>query len=627
MDEPAAGVDGILVDLGRPEPGEARPVPFAAAARAAADGVLATVRRRPALLWGALFLGTGLGLWASSLPSIATSGLDDYGLLPVLPPAWFVGVGLLVLGGVVSLCLRRSIPALQAVFVFALILALYGTVPLITPEPQYSWVYKHIGVVRFIEVGGRLNPNLDIYNHWPGFFAAAALFTVLGGRPNPVSYVAWAEIFFMVVDVVLIVAIVRKLTEDTRKAWGTALVFTVTNWIGQNYYSPQALDLTLVLAIYLLIVSYLGVPADERRTGRVIRSLQWLRILPRSFGLPPSRGGRQRRQAVVLLLVLDAAAVISHQLSPYMLLFGIAALVLARMLRPFWLIAAVALITVGFLLPNLDYVARHFGLFSGLDLLKNAAPPSGAVPDAMPGKVFHGQAGQYLSLGVWALMCVGFVRRRRRSDPVVVPVALLAIAPMVTAAGQNYGGEGILRIYLFSLPWASLLIVWALEPASGVWRVRRVPVVFAVIGALTALFLPAFFGQEELNIIPPDEVTASQYFYTNGQSQAGLVLVGGAFPLRYGSTYGEFYDSADLSVVPGICGHHTDQELVGTVVTELRQQSPHAYLLFSTTGAINAEVLGYCGAPGLARLESVVAHSARFALWYHNPNTRIYQLQ
>ena len=55
-----------------------------------------------------------------------------------------------------------------------------------------------------------------------------------------------------------------------------------------------------------------------------------------------------------------------------------------------------------------------------------------------------------------------------------------------------------------------------------------------------ALFVPSFLGQEELNIISPAEVRASEWFYYHAPRGTVLVLAAPGFPYRYGGTYSEF---------------------------------------------------------------------------------------
>ena len=137
-----------------------------------------------------------------------------------------------------------------------------------------------------------------------------------------------------------------------------------------------------------------------------------------------------------------------------------------------------------------------------------------------------------LSIGIWLLALAGaWVRRRSRRT--VIALLVLAFSPGLVLAGVAYGNEAILRVYLFSLPWAAALAAAALSPV-GV-RTRRVtrhgagdavslgisirrwlppgalrtPIVLAVI---LALFFPAFFGGDSYETMSTSQVDAVTAF-------------------------------------------------------------------------------------------------------------------
>jgi hypothetical protein len=575
-----------------------------------------------------ILLVAGITFWACSLGSIPTAGLDDYGLPPALPSAWYAGLSLLLIGAVLTLCSARTSPPLLALYVAAIVLVLYGTIPLITSVPHYNWVYKHIGVVQLIDAHGALEPNTDIYNRWPGFFAVSALFSALSGEDDPVAYAGWAEVFFVVVNVALVVAIARALTRDDRLAWAAALVYVTANWVGQSYFSPQAFDVAIVLTILFLAIRFLpgsGDPGGIPAAGPLLRRLRLLAFLPtKTTPIEPS-SRRTRALVVGLILVLDAGAVISHQLSPYMLLFGLAVLWYLRVIEPWWLVAAAGAITFGFLVLNLDYVNHHFDLFASLDPFQNVKPPATTAPDPLPGKQFHARTALALSGLVWLLTAVGLARQLRRRNPAAVPAGLLALAPAVMIAMQNYGGEAILRIFLFSLPCASLAVAWAIAPANGVWRLRRAPLVLVTVGALTVLFIPSFLGQEETNIIPADEVVGAKYFYQHAEPGSRLYMFGGNAPFRAAANYSRFNDGDDPLQHPYACAPRPDSAIV-RVVTAIPELAERNYLVFTTSGTALAHVLGYCQPEEVARIEHALATSDKLELWYMTENIRIYEL-
>jgi hypothetical protein len=573
-------------------------------------------------LVAALLLVVGLGLWASSLHSIPTTNLTDYGLPPVFPATWYAGLELLLVGFAVVTCAPRSSPALQGALVIAVVVVLFATVPAISGPPHYAWTYKHIGVVRHITTTGKLDPNLDIYNRWPGFFAAAGLLSSLFGIEDPSRYAAWAEVFFSVIDVFLVVAIARTLTRDARLSWAAGMIFTVANWIGQDYFSPQAFDFVLIFGIYLIILRFMPLRQDLRHLpviGAILRRLRWK---PNRLRIVNDGPGPSSRAAGATIVLLDLAAVISHQLSPYMLLLGLAALMVFRVLRSWWLFVAVVIITIGFLAPNISYINEHFGLFSSG--LGSAGGPVLQEPNPMAGKTFHSKAGLLLSVVIWILMIVGLVRRLRRRHATVIPVVLLAIAPMVTIAGQSYGGEGILRVYLFSLPWASILAVWAIAPTDGWWKPRQAPLLLGLLTLLAGLFVPAFFGQEEQNIMPTDELAGAHYFYSHVERPATVLFAGTNVPFRSAPNYGDYDDSTDITVDPPLCRTSNPSKLLTQLETQFDNRVQPNFIVFTTTGTAATALLGYCTPRQIATMEQTVARSGLYETWYVAPNIRIY---
>ena len=78
-----------------------------------------------------------------------------------------------------------------------------------------------------------------------------------------------------------------------------------------------------------------------------------------------------------------------------------------------------------------------------------------------------GYAARILSAFLWLLALVCAFRRSRSGNSVLVPLGLF-FAPFLIIFGQEYGGEAIYRVFLFSLPWAACLAAVALA-ASARW--------------------------------------------------------------------------------------------------------------------------------------------------------------
>ena len=129
-----------------------------------------------------------------SLYGVSTRHLTDFGLLPALRVTWYGGLLIVIIGTVNAIVTRRFSGRLAAAHVFTLAIVLYGTTPAITDVPrQYPWLYKHIGVVEYIQLHGAVQWSIDIYHRWPGFFAESAFMSWVVGLPDPTSYAAWCE--------------------------------------------------------------------------------------------------------------------------------------------------------------------------------------------------------------------------------------------------------------------------------------------------------------------------------------------------------------------------------------------------------------------------------------------------
>ncbi|WP_239334670.1 hypothetical protein [Frankia sp. CiP3] len=589
---------------------------------------------------GPLLAGTAL--WAASLPSISTYDLDDYGLSPRLGALWYTGLAVLVVGAAANLCRRRMSGTVAGGYLVALATALYGTIPLIVDEPRYAWTYKHIGVIRYIELHGSVDWNIDIYHRWPGFFAASGFFSVLGDRPDPTSYAAWAELFFTLVNVVLIVAIARVLLHDNRVSWTAATIFVVTNWVGQSYFAPQAFGYTLTLGLMLILVWQFGGTHHSVLGSRVSRCIHRVTRRPVAMWPAPTKAIWPRSAAIAVLLFLDFAIVASHQLTPYILIVQAGALVLLGILRPRWLVGAFALTAVAFLLPHLGYVNQRYGLFTDINPLANTETVASST-DTLPGKTFNVTCGRLLTAVIAVAALAGAVRLLRRSDGRAVALLVLATTPIILIFGQNYGGEAILRVVLFALPWCAILAAVAVAGASpaaalagarsamrGSRRYLRVAGRYSLMAATlltcAALFVPAYFGQDEIDLMSHDQVEANRYLYAHGRPGSVIMNIDSNAPVRSSDNYNLFFDES-LFRDEKFRYRPLGAADVDDVVATMHAYAPSGYLVFTPSTEEFARVFQLTPPGAIASLEHAIAESTSFIPFYIGPNTRVYALR
>jgi hypothetical protein len=428
-----------------------------------------------------LLLPAGIALWAFGVSTTDATQLGSYGLPQVLPSAFWAGVALILVSAAVELGRDHVSGWRMALHAIALTVMLYGTAPLVYSQGRYSWLYKTIGVVQYVNANGRLNSTIDIYQNWPGFFAFAAWFGKVAGVASPLAYAKWAQLVFELAALPLLYVAYDALSLTARQRWLALLLYAGTNWIGQDYFSPQGLGTLLSLGIMAI-------------------ALRWLYV--RKSAAPPSaQAGRDRappkprrvRYPVLLgvaLLIIYFVLSFEHELSPYILAVQVAALAVPRLLRPRWLPLLLAAIALGYLAPRFSYVNSTYGLLNSIgNFFSNARPPAlqGGSVSAAQHTILRSQ--EALSLGMWFLAVLG-VLLRRRAGRSVASLALLAFSPFITLAMLAYGQEGVLRVYLFSLPWTAALAALALAPFPSVGKLKAYSTAKPAQALATALWVP-----------------------------------------------------------------------------------------------------------------------------------------
>jgi hypothetical protein len=153
----------------------------------------------------------------------------------------------------------------------------------------------------------------------------------------------------------------------------------------------------------------------------------------------------------------------------------------------------------------------------------------------------------------------------------------------------------------------------------------------AVAVVFTALFVPSFLGQEELNIISPAEVRASEHFYDHARSGSVLLLSAPGFPYRYGERYPVFRGpegdaNPNLMTEPYFENQKLGAASVPRVISRIREYARHGYIVFSEKGFTYARIFRMALPGSLVHLEAAIAKSPNFRLWYRNKAARIYEL-
>jgi GT2 family glycosyltransferase len=494
----------------------------------AGERVTAMVGAVPRAVFGHVALVTvAMGAWGASLTGADLARISGIGLLPALPPTYFIALGMLLAGFALAITRQALSPRLLALYVLALVLVIHGTTPLLYDEPRYPWTYKHIAVVDLIARQGRVDRHLDIYNNWPGFFALNAVLSTVSGLSARV-YAEWAQVFWNLADVMALRFALRGVTKDERLVWMAVWLFLLGNWVGQDYFAPQAFAFFLALVVLGLCLRCSPWPVAPRsRPGRwwATRLDAMRDVVLRRPKLDEPRNAPPLSPvgAVVVGAPCCLALVVSHQLTPVILLAGVTGLAVFARRVPARVPAAMAVVEAWWLALSWSYLTAHFDLFS-IDPTSNGAPPGYERGQGLPGLALVGQAAQAECALIAALAIVGFVRRirARRWDAAAV---VLIVAPVIVVLLQSYSGEGRYRLYLFALPWTAFFAAAWLARTGGsrlAQALHRCRII-VVTAALGVCLLLAYFGLEMANRVTTDDVAAGEWFDQHGPRDSLMV--------------------------------------------------------------------------------------------------------
>jgi hypothetical protein len=609
-------------------------------------------RRLNVLHLSDLLLPVSILLWAFGLSRTHVPAVQPYGLMTSLPLVYFAGIGLLVVSAALELRHKSVSEWRLAAHAVSLVVMLFATAPILYPDGRYAWLYKTIGVVQYLNAHGQTNDQIDIYQNWPGFFALAGWLDKVAGVASPLAYAKWAQPVFELVALPLLYLIYDSLALPIRQRWVAIFLYTASNWVGQDYFSPQALGSVLSLGIMALALRWLYVarpvrdrlrfPWPNRRHTRRPRRMQseglhW-------WSLPKEYDRRWSLLICGTIIGIYFALSMTHQLSPYMVAIQLGGLAVAGMLRPKWLPVALAAVAIGYLLPHFGFVNSHFGLLSSLgSFLNNAKPPSLSVtPVVAASETTIARCSELLSIGIWCLALAGAWFRRRSRQPCLALV-FLAFSPFGLLAIQAYGNEGVLRVFLFSLPYAAALAAIALLPPPAVilaktkhhrarMRLKNrgrgtVPVLIA-LGAVLALFFPAFFGNDGHNVMPANDVntlTAFQQYAVPGTIYAAVA--NGPFDdtSNYNLSNIEQIFASGLLGAKWQVGPNVATLILDVALRQTDRSRPVYVVIASSMVGYN-QAYGLAPANAFEVLERSLAHTPPWQLIVHQGDVEIYEL-
>jgi O-antigen/teichoic acid export membrane protein len=547
-------------------------------------------------------LGLATLLWAVSLPQIDPRAMSNLGLISVMPPTFVLALLVLTASFLVMIHHGWLRPWLVVAHLLAFVLFVHGTPTIVYGTLRYSWAYKHVGIVDYIVRHGRVDPAiqlLGVYHNWPGFFALIAALIEFGGVRSALTLATWGPVFNNVMFLGALLFLFSGLTRNRRVVWLSCWLFFVANWVGQDYFSPQAFAFWL----YLLLL------------GVIVR---WLR--PDPGGAPAGRG-----TGLALAVLLLCAIAPTHALTSVMACVIVTALVLARACRTRWLVLVAAGITVFWDTVFGSDFAGH-NLSATLAQIRfpwnTASSNLTHVPALGTQQTLVAHVARGLTLAVAGLAAAGAVRQLRagRLDRAV---AIIAVAPLALFATGNYDGELLFRIFLFSVPALAFLASHALL-AGG----RRTSAALSAIAVTVLLggFLVSYYGNERLNYFTPQELAANHWLDTHAPADSLLIDGTGNYLFTL-KNYERFREYLSISTQPAATQTRILRDPVGVLYDWMSNRSYRAsYMLIARSQSIEVQADGLLPAGSLAMVQRRLLASRRFRVVFRNSDAIVFSL-
>lgn len=571
----------------------------------------------------------GSAVWLFSLPQVNVTQMNDLGLVSVLPLTAWIALAVLT----ISFSLVLTAPKVNSVLILfhivILVFMLYGITAIVESVPRFGPSWRHAGVIDYILRNENVNPRIDAYFNWPGFFIMGALVTQIAGLDSAIYFLKWSPFFFQLIYLGPLWMIYNSLTGSRRLVWFGIWVFYLANWVGQDYFSPQAMNFFYYLVILAILLRWFR--SSEVTIPRLVNG-KLLQKMPRIQGLitrfytgenaaPVSERLVQKAFFLLMIVLIYFVSITSHQLTQFAILFSIVLLLIFQRITPKAL-PVIMLVLSGMWIA---YMASAFmagrlrGMLEAFGQLETALDANLVNRmNGSPGHMVVTQIRLVLTLGVWLAAMLGFVRQWVRGT-LETSAALLVAAPFPLLIMQTYGGEMLMRIYMFSLPLAAFLaasLIFPLIKDPPSWRYT------AAVGLVSALLIGVFwfgrYGNERMEYFTPAEVEAVEFTYEYAEPGSLIATVTTNLPYKYINYEKYKYAKLEKDLVMG--------DMISLITTLKNPKYDHAYLLLTRAQEAYVEMYYDVGLIDFEKLENQLLLDPRIKVIYTNPDAKILEI-
>jgi hypothetical protein len=385
-------------------------------------------------------------------------------------------------------------PTLLLLFnIITLVVLLYGLPYFLEGTPRFRTGYWYLGQAQYILANFHLNNAVAPYHVWPGFFLQTTMFSEVTGLSLPTQIMPLFPVLISILYIFPLYVLYRKSDLSANQVMFATWFVLFSNWTEQTYYSAQA----LALVYFFLVLSMV--------------------LNKASFG----------RRDKVLYVLFFSALVMTHALTALVTLVIIMGLVMMKRLQNSILVMGISI----FVAWTAFVVAP---LFLAAISLPGFLNPAALLETNLIDRITGSAAHQFIVLTristtglVVGIGFVGFLfALKTKLKPRDKSMLMIALVLLILLIVNVYSVETFERVYIFLLVPVSYF-------ATKIFQTSRRIVIIGFIILLAAslpLNMIARYGSEQVDYVPPGELSASAFFYSH--TSAGTILGVNPYPDR-----------------------------------------------------------------------------------------------
>lgn len=447
---------------------------------------------------------------------------DFLGILSKLPIYFYISIVLTILS--MKQAYQHDDLLIVALGLFALVIILYLTYPMVQSNASYSVTYYPSGMVKQIlekeHMSTKFNYKGYIYLYYPSFQIFATMLVSMSNLDLDfiIKYFHVLFVFIMAISMILAYQILSK-------NWKLSLIgctfFVVFLWSEQVYFGPQLFAFTLISLLFTILIKYI----------------------------------RNRSSSLIVMMILTFLVInSSHVLTSLMAVLFFFLLYLMMLstnvkvmqIRFKYLFMSFLVIFSAWLV----YVASHFFKYSVKELLRVSSSETYIKSVTLQRSLFGESLNESIIFNVRVLFIIlnlilaaiaifYYIKDKNRdSNYSIAIVWLLGTLPLVSTV---YGGEIIQRMYLFSLIGTAFLIAYLFLAINR--KGNRTGIMFFILLILTLLNPIGFAGDSVLKFVSDSELRGNTYFSKEAAQNIKAFYIGGGPILKYIDPY----DKRDIS--------------------------------------------------------------------------------